>query len=104
MKALFIIINAGFAEDIVEIARSCGARGATVINARGTATSDDTFLGIHVSPEKEIVLSLVEEEVAEKTVEMIEKLAGNKTSANGICFYLPVDLMTNINAKVPVTK
>mgnify|MGYP000950514800 CR=1 FL=1 len=36
-KALFIIVNAGHADDVIEIARSEGAGGATILNARASA-------------------------------------------------------------------
>lgn len=35
-KALFIIVNSGFSDHAIEIARNCGAGGATVIIARGS--------------------------------------------------------------------
>jgi nitrogen regulatory protein PII len=98
MKALLIIINSGFADDIVALARECGARGATIINARGTA-SVHSFMGINVDPAKEIIISLVTKEVADLIIQKVDEMAGNKTSANGICFYMPVELMTNVNKK-----
>ncbi|MDR3318455.1 MAG: P-II family nitrogen regulator [Clostridiales bacterium] len=101
MRALFIIINAGFGDTAVEAARECGARGATIINARGTAANLKSFLGIHVEPEKEIVISLVDEETADKIMEAIPQKAGVTTPANGVCFCLPIDRMTMINKLSP---
>ena len=57
LKALYIIVNAGFASEVVEIARSLGSTGATIINARGSVAKPKTILGITIDTEKEIVLS-----------------------------------------------
>ena len=36
-EVIFAIVNAGFAEEAMEVARANGARGGTIINARGVA-------------------------------------------------------------------
>ena len=58
LKALYIIVNAGFASEIVEIAREVGSTGATIINARGSVAKPKTILGITIDTEKEIVLTI----------------------------------------------
>lgn len=93
-KALFIIVNAGFSDHAIEIARSCGARGATVINARGSGANFAQFLGINYDPEKEIIISVVDEEVGIKIIATIKELAGQGTPTSGICFMMPVDSAT----------
>lgn len=94
LKALYIIVNAGFAGEVVDIARSLGATGATIINARGSAAVHKTILGITIDTEKEIVLSVVEKEVAIKIVEAIKEKMGVGTNAHGLCFFLPVEMST----------
>ena len=94
LKALYIIVNAGFSSEAVKIARSLGATGATIINARGSVAKPKTILGITIDTEKEIVLSVVEKEVALKIAEEIKKQVGVGTSAHGLCFFLPVELST----------
>ena len=34
-EVIFAIVNAGFAEDVMDVARENGARGGTILNARG---------------------------------------------------------------------
>ncbi|MDR0697184.1 MAG: P-II family nitrogen regulator [Christensenellaceae bacterium] len=99
MKALFIIANAGFGDSVVDIARSCGAQGATIINARGTANASmkKSLLGIGYDPEKEIIISLVTDDVANKIMEALPEKAGVNTPANGLCFSMPVNHTTTIN-------
>ncbi|MCL2665792.1 MAG: P-II family nitrogen regulator, partial [Defluviitaleaceae bacterium] len=58
-KLLLIVVNAGYAEEVIETAREAGAKGATVVNARGTGKNRESFLGITVDAEKEIILSIM---------------------------------------------
>ena len=94
LKALYIIVNAGFSSEVVEIARSLGSTGATIINARGSVSKPKTILGITIDTEKEIVLTVVEKDVAVKIAEAIKEKAGVVTNAHGLCFFLPVEMST----------
>ena len=94
LKALYIIVNAGFSSEVVEIARSLGSTGATIINARGSVAKPKTILGITIDTEKEIVLSVVEKDIAVKIAEAIKEKAGVGTDAHGLCFFLPVEIST----------
>lgn len=96
-KALFIIVNAGFAEQAVDVATSCGARGATIMPARGTGAKYTTFLGIAYEPAKEIIISVLDESVAHSVMEAIAKKIGKETPTGGICFMLPVDASTMLS-------
>ncbi len=94
LKALYVIVNAGFASEIVDIAREFGAGGATIFNARGSAAKPKTILGITIDSEKEIVLSVVEKDIAVKIMEAVKERAGVGTSAHGLCFFMPVEMST----------
>jgi nitrogen regulatory protein P-II 1 len=95
MKALFIIVNAGFANHAIEVAQDCGAGGATILSARGSGAKFTSFLGIHYEPEREIIISVVSSEVAEKIIESIKQKLGRETPTNGVCFTMPVEKMTS---------
>jgi len=90
MKALYIVINAGFAEEVVELVRAKGAAGATIINARGISSCHKEIMGISIDADKEMILTLTENETAEKIMETIKQNYGFRSAAHGICFTLPV--------------
>ena len=94
LKALYVIVNAGFSSEIVDITRECGATGATIINARGSVKNPQTILGITIDTEKEIILSIVEKEVADKIMLAVKEKAGVGTPAHGLTYYLPVEFTT----------
>lgn len=51
------ITNHGEAESLMKAARNAGARGGTIIDARGTVTEDDLkYFGVSLTPEKEILI------------------------------------------------
>ena len=104
LKALYIIVNAGFSSEIVDIARELGAGGATILNARGSAAKPQTLFGITIDTEKEIVLSIVEEEIALKIMDAVKDKAGVGTNAHGLCFYMPVEMSTLNNLKEDTEK
>jgi len=91
IRALYIIVKIGFADEIAEIAREAGAGGATIINARGSGAVHKSILGITIDTEKEIVLSVVDAQTAERVMEAVKQKAGPTSPANGICFTMPVD-------------
>ena len=94
LKALYIIVNAGFSSEVVDIARKVGSTGATIINARGSVAKPKTILGITIDTEKEIVLSVVENDIAVKIMAEVKEKAGVGTPAHGLCFFLPVEMTT----------
>ena len=98
MKALFMIVNAGFAEEVIETAREAGIRGATILNARGEGAHHESFLGITMDTEKEMIWCITDENTAEKAMAAVGEKAGIKTPAHSICFTMPVDKTIGINA------
>jgi len=88
---ILTIVNRGYAELAVDASREAGARGGTIIYARGTGVFDMAkFLDISIQPEKEIVLTLVRKDDAKDVIHSILSVAGLRTKAAGICFTLPV--------------
>ena len=76
----------------MDAAKKFGARGGTVIDARGTASKEaETFFGVTVEPEKEIVMILVPTKRRDKILEAIYDEVGLATAGQGIAFSIPVD-------------
>lgn len=91
-EMIVCIVNAGFSDDVMTAARECGARGGTVLHARGTANSEaETFFRITIQPEKEIVMILVPSAIKEDILHAIYRNVGLKTPGQGIAFSMPVD-------------
>ena len=90
-EVIFVIVNSGFAEEAMDIAREAGVRGGTIINARGVAKEKEaTFFGITVHPEKEILMMVVEKTIRDKVLNAMYTHMGLDKKAQGIAFALPV--------------
>ena len=91
-ETILCIVNAGFSDTVMSAARACGARGGTVLHARGTANPEaETFFKITIQPDKEVVLILVPTAIKEDILHAIYREAGLNTPGQGIAFSLPVD-------------
>lgn len=90
-EVILAIVNDGFADDVMAVAREQGARGGTIINARGVAREEAAaFFGITVHAEKEIVMMVVPKKIKDNVLNAIYKELGMAKKANGIAFSLPV--------------
>lgn len=91
-ELIVCIINNGFSDLVMEAAKRSGAKGGTTFHARGTGNLDiEKFFGITISPDKEVVLIVVEKDIRDEVVTAIYKDAGLNTKGQGIVFTLPVD-------------
>lgn len=97
-EAIFCIVNNGYSEAVMEAAKKFGARGGTVINARGTAGKEaETFFHITIQPEKEIIMILVPTEIKDNVMRALYKEVGLETAGQGIAFSMPVDAVVGIS-------
>ena len=90
-EVIFVIVNAGFAEEAMDVAREQGVRGGTILNARGVAREQEAaFFGITIQQEKEILMMVVEKEIRDAVLNAVYKEMGMAKKAQGIAFSLPV--------------
>ncbi|MDR1291814.1 MAG: P-II family nitrogen regulator [Clostridiales Family XIII bacterium] len=88
---ILTIVNRGYAELVMDAARDAGARGGTVLYARGTGIhATEKFMNIDIQPEKEIVLTIVGRSSVRRIMHDILEAGGLRTKARGISFTLPV--------------
>lgn len=91
-EAIITLVNTGFSDVVMDAARAEGARGGTVINARGTADKNlEKKYGVAITPDKELVLIIVDQGIRDNVLSAIYKAAGLDTDGHGIAFSIPVD-------------
>ena len=96
-EVIFAIVNSGFAEDVMDIAREQGVRGGTILNARGVVNENAAaFFGITLHADKEILMMVVEKEIRDRVLNAIYKEMGMAKAAQGIAFSLPVSDVTGL--------
>lgn len=90
-ELIVVIANEGFSDVIMDAAREAGARGGTILHARGTANKEmEKRYGIVITPSKEMLYILVNEEIRDAVMTVVNKVAGIETKGQGIVFALPV--------------
>ena len=103
-EVIFAIVNAGFAEDAMAVAREQGVRGGTIISGRGVARENEAaFFGITIHAEKEILMMVVEKGIRDQVLHALYKQMGMQKQAQGIVFALPVSDVAGL-VKLPEEK
>ena len=101
-EAIFCIVNSGYSEAVMDVAKSLGAGGGTVINARGTANKEaETFFHITIDPEKEIVMILVPKKLKDPLLHALYKSVGLDSPGQGIAFSVPVEQAVGLSERKP---
>ena len=86
------IVNRGFTSTVMDAARSVGAKGGTIINAKGSGTHEsEKMFGLTVTPEKEMVYIIAPKVQRNDIMKAIIEKAGLNSLGMGICFSMPID-------------
>ena len=91
-NAIYVIVERGKAEDVVEAANQAGARGATIINARGVGSEEPQRLfAIEIEPEKEKVIIITPQDKKDQIIAAVKQHLNIDEPGNGIIFVLDVN-------------
>ena len=92
------IVNRGYTDVVMDAAKSAGATGGTMMDARGIGYEKmESFLGISIHAEKSIVWIICSKESKNSIMQVINQAAGLRTEARGILLSLPVDDVMGLN-------
>lgn len=90
-EAIFVIVDKGVSEKVLEAATEAGSTGGTVIHGRGLGTRrKETLFHIEIEPEKDIVLILSRTEGTEKIVKNIKEKVKLDEPGVGVLFIMDV--------------
>lgn len=104
-EVIIAIVNSGFAEEAMEVAKEHGARGGTILNARGVAKEEAAaFFGIAFHADKEILMIVVEKDVRNAILNALYKEMGMDKKSRGIVFSLPVSDVAGLVQPEPEKK
>ncbi|RCX09986.1 hypothetical protein DFR58_13130 [Anaerobacterium chartisolvens] len=96
-ELIVTIVNKGYAEDVVSVAKQAGAEGGTIIHGRGTGIHENAKLfGISIEPEKEIVLILIDKTKCDSVLLAISEEVGLNKPSRGVAFVLDVEKTVGI--------
>ena len=88
---IITIVNRGYSDDVMDAARDAGARGGTGMYAHGAGLNEtESFFGISIHPEKEMILIVADSELRLGIMQAIARKVGLNSEGAGITFSLPV--------------
>ena len=100
-EVVFAVVNSGYADDVMAVAREKGVRGGTILNARGVVNADAAaFFGITLHADKEILMMVVEKQIRDEVLNAIYKEMGMAKKARGIAFSLPVSDVAGLAPRI----
>lgn len=90
-ELIYVIVNEGHSDEVMDAARPAGAMGGTVISAKGTGMHGGAkFKGLSLMNEREVILIVAKSVVKADIMRAIMEKAGVDTPAGAVCFSLPV--------------
>lgn len=96
-EVIYAVLNNGFADQAMIAAREAGARGGTIIHARGSSNIGvDKKYGITLTPEKEVLMILTTDELKDGIMKAIHECLVREDH-KGIVFSLPVESTSGLH-------
>ena len=94
MKAIFIVYNQAYNQEIVELLEACGQRGYTVweeIGGRGSETGEP-HLGNHAWPtQNHALFTVVDNDLAPKVMDLLRETDRDNPKLGLRAYVLPVE-------------
>lgn len=96
-ELIVAILNGGYADMVMDAARSAGAAGGTVLHARGTGAGEtERFFSVSLAEEKDVIYIVSTGKEKAAIMRAISSQAGPETRAGAICFSLPVSSVAGL--------
>jgi len=91
-ELIYVLVNQGFTGSVMDAARKAGAKGGTIMTCRGGANEQaEKTYGMAITPNKELVMILVDSEIKNTVINAIYEVAGIETNGMAIIWTVPAD-------------
>ena len=91
-QLITVVVNNGYADEVMAAARAAGAKGGTVIVARGTGTNEDVkFFSISLVPEKEMLFIVADKNQTADIVAAVNSVPKLCEPGGGIIYLTNVE-------------
>ncbi|MDR2727236.1 MAG: P-II family nitrogen regulator [Deltaproteobacteria bacterium] len=99
-QLITVIVNSGYGDDVMEVARKAGAHGGTIMSARGTGTAEDVkFFAITIVPEKEILLIVSQTGAVGAILDAIGTVPVFSQPGGGIAYCMNIEQFVHLGPK-----
>ncbi|MCL1797756.1 MAG: P-II family nitrogen regulator [Eggerthellaceae bacterium] len=91
-QIIYVIVDKGQGEDVIVAANTVGAKGGTIMNARGAGIHEvQKLFSVEIEPEKEEVAIIVKAELKDNIVSAIKEHLKIDEPGNGILFVMDIN-------------
>lgn len=95
--AVWVSVNSGYSDEVVDAARKAGAKGGTVMKGRRRNSEHvSRHFGIAMQEEQDFVMIVIPREKKSEVMSAIAESCGLGTEAHGVVLSLPVDEVIGI--------
>lgn len=96
---IIAIAEKGNTDLVMDAAKSVGARGGTVVHAKGTGTEETSkFFGVSIAAEKEMIYIVSRRQDRDAIMKAIMNQAGMNSPARAVVFSIPVDNVVGLRS------
>lgn len=96
-ELIVIILNEGYADMVMDAARSANAAGGTILHAKGTGGQKaEKFFGVSLAEEKDMIYIIAPSGKKSEIMKAVNQSCGTDTKVGAICFSLPVSEVVGI--------
>lgn len=97
LSLIVSIVRKGWGSAVLDASVKAGARGGTVLYGRGAGINEqEKIFGLSIEPEKEIVLTVVRADLADRVLGDVVRAADLNDTGRGIAFVLPVEKLVGV--------
>lgn len=90
-ELIVVILNEGYADMVMDAARSASATGGTILHAKGTGgKQSEKFFGVSLAEGKDMIYILAPAGKKSEIMQAISRSCGIDTEARAVSFSLPV--------------
>jgi len=101
-KVVLAFVNDKYQGTVIEAAKAAGATGVTILNSRGEGIKPKkSFLGLDMESQKDMLLFLVEDFIANDIMNAIYDSGHLSEDGNGIALSLDVDRAIGLESQMP---
>ncbi len=91
-KIITVVVEKGRSELVIDAAAAAGAKGGTIINARGAGIHEtEKVFMMDIEPEKEIVIVIVKTQAARAVIDSINQHLSLDEAGTGILYVQNID-------------
>lgn len=99
-QIIYVVVERGKANDVIETANAAGARGGTIVNARGSGIHEvQKLFSLEIEPEKEEVFIITKAELKDAIVDAICRDLKIDQPGNGILFVMDINEVHGLRAE-----